>query len=816
LQGKDVARGRAKKRCGEDISGFNSGLQSNQGLGATAKVGELMAEEETERFPTVNLVCGRQSLQVSFGSAQSCTLGSDPDSGMFLQGPGVCVAHARLLWSDGKLLVESIESAPVTLNGQVVTERAPVTSGDWLALGQTVLQVAVRHEGGTGAQRAKIASTLTPGTAPQPVAAPRVVVPGTGLKTISIGRLPENDVSIPSPIVSRQHARIVCDSGSYFIEDLGSTNGTFIDGRRVDARVRLGGGELVQFGSFAFVFADGSLREVEGAGQVRVEVRDLRKTVTDVETGKNKDLLADINLAINPGEFVGIFGTSGSGKSTLMDALNGRRPGSTGGVLYNGTDLYQSFDLFKSIIGYVPQQDIVHRKITIRNALAYTARLRLPEDTSGAEIEKYIERVLTRVGLADKVQQPIDTPAPLSGGQLKRVSLAIELVSNPSILFLDEATSGLDAGTDKKMMRLFADLAADGKTVVCVTHTLENIEACHLVVVLHKGRLVYFGPPSGVTEHFRIGRLSDVYEALEAAPAERWAEQYDISALNREYVARRLSGSDPATQAAASVSDVASRRARAHWFDWRQTGILMRRYLDLILSDRRNLAVLLAQAPIIGVVVGLVFDTRGPLPVRAAAESQVMFMLVISAIWFGCLNSAREVVKELPIYERERSVNLGIGPYLMSKLIPLAGLCAVQCIILLGVVSLLIPIPGSFAARLVPLFLTGMAATTMGLTVSAMVTSADKAVGVIPILLIPQVILSNAIVTLSGASESIAKASMVSFWGFDCVKTTLASEVRALVSVRGSYWGDLFMLAVFLTGFLAAAVAGLKWKDRHR
>src|SRR5262249_24961222 len=155
-----------------------------------------------------------------------------------------------------------------------------------------------------------------------------------------------------------------------------------------------------------------------------------------------------------------------------------------GAVLYNGLDLRRSFPLFKSTIGYVPQQDIVHRRITIRRALAYTARLRLPEDTSADEIARYVDDAIERVGLADKGDQPIDTPMPLSGGQLKRVSLAVELVSNPALLFLDEATSGLDAGTDKRMMQLFARLAGDQKTVVCVTHTLENVDACHLVVVL--------------------------------------------------------------------------------------------------------------------------------------------------------------------------------------------------------------------------------------------------------------------------------------------------------------------------------------------
>jgi ABC-type multidrug transport system ATPase subunit len=229
---------------------------------------------------------------------------------------------------------------------------------------------------------------------------------------------------------------------------------------------------------------------------------------------------------IEPGEFVGIFGISGSGKSTLLDALSGRRSPSGGKVFYNGTDLYESFDLFRAAIGYVPQQDIVHRKIAVARALGYTARLRLPADTSAREIDAHISRVLERVSLAEKAALPIDTPEPLSGGQLKRVSLVVELVANPNILFLDEVTSGLDAGTDKRMMRLFADLAADQKTVIGVTHTLENIDTCHLVALLHQGRLVYFGPPAEVPGYFGVARLTEVYELLEDSKPGEWAEKF--------------------------------------------------------------------------------------------------------------------------------------------------------------------------------------------------------------------------------------------------------------------------------------------------
>jgi ABC-type multidrug transport system permease subunit len=372
------------------------------------------------------------------------------------------------------------------------------------------------------------------------------------------------------------------------------------------------------------------------------------------------------------------------------------------------------------------------------------------------------------------------------------------------------------------MMQLFAELAAHQKTVVCVTHTLENVDNCHLVVVLHGGRLAYFGPPAALADHFGIRRLPEVYDTLEGATAEAWAERYACSALYREYVDRRLS---PHTATAPRDPSVGVRsRPPARWFDWRQATILTRRYVDLLFSDRRNMAILLAQAPIIGAVIGLVFKPGTTLIERAGTESQATFMLVISAIWFGCLNAAREVVKERPVYLRERSVNLGIGPYLASKVVPLAALCALQCVVLLAVVSALLSIPGSFAMRAAALLLSALAATALGLTVSALVTTTDKAAAMVPILLIPQVVLSNAIVSLTGVTKAVAQASMISYWSFDAMKATLADEVRAatdmtgrhLVPLEGSYTGDMLMLGVFFSVFLLAALVALWRQDRSR
>jgi ABC-type multidrug transport system ATPase subunit len=630
-------------------------------------------------------------------------------------------------------------------------------------------------------------------------------------------------VQIDSPLVSREHARLDWAGERWVLTDQGSTNGTFVNGRRLTRARPLRAGDRIDIATFGFLFTGEGVRPIDAAvhGRVRVEVRQLGKEVKDRSTGKPRFLLKGVSLVIEPGEFVAIFGTSGSGKSTLLDALSGRRAANGGEVRYNGTELYGAFDRFRSTIGYVPQQDIVHRKIKVASALRYTARLRLPPDTGGEEIAQHVQRVLEQVALGDKADLAVDTPEPLSGGQFKRVSLAVELVANPNILFLDEVTSGLDAGTDKRMMRLFAELAHRyHKTAICVTHTLENIEACDLIVLLHRGRLVYYGPPGEACGYFGIGRLSEVYELLESRPAEDWAARFAESPIHGRFVAGRLQASF--ASAAPVADDAPAQRSRG--FDFRQAVTLLARYVDLIRADTRNLLILFAQAPLIGLIIGLVFPLEsGGTIEKAANYTQVSFILVLSAIWFGCLNSAREVVKELPIYMRERSINLGIGAYLFSKILPLSVLAALQCLMLLGVVEYLADLPGSLGERFVTLFVAALGATLMGLTISAFVNSNDKAVAMVPILLIPQVILSGAVVQLGKGTEIAAKASMISYWGFDAMKSTLGdatlqwtSPVGAkLIPLSVDWIHALGAMGALALAFLVAAVVGLKLKDRR-
>src|SRR6266542_3167261 len=351
---------------------------------------------------------------------------------------------------------------------------------------------------------------------------------------MTIGR-EGSEIVVENPQVSRQHAVIDRMGGRHVLRDVGSTNGTFVNGQRITEHT-LTPGDVIQIGAFKLVYDGDSLDQYDQRGALRIDARNLSRTVR--RDGKTRMILKDVSLSIEPREFVALVGGSGTGKSTLMNALSGYAQATGGHVLVNGDDYYRNFDAYRTVLGYVPQDDIIHRTLPVDRALGYAAELRLPADTAPAEITQRIARVLEDVEMAPHRDTLVDN---LSGGQRKRVSIGAELLADPSLFFLDEPTSGLDPGLEKKMMYTLRRLADSGRTVVLVTHATANISQCDHVAFMSDGRLVYFGPPAEALQFFNVGSgdFADIYTKLEGAASEqdpdRWlVVQRDLQA---EYAA---------------------------------------------------------------------------------------------------------------------------------------------------------------------------------------------------------------------------------------------------------------------------------------
>ncbi len=461
---------------------------------------------------------------------------------------------------------------------------------------------------------------------------------------VIIGRAPDCDICLPHPSISRYHALLERTPAGLRLRDLNSVNGTFVGGARVVEPVYVAERERVGIGPFLFALNNGLLTSLDSSRSLRLEARGLERVVP--VPGGGKKLLTNIDLAIEPGEFVCLLGPSGSGKSTLMDALNGRRRATGGQVLANGEDFYQHFDSFRQSLGYVPQKDIVHTQLTVYRALYYTAQLRLPDDTAPAELRARVEDVLREMELVPHRDTLVGN---LSGGQIKRVSLGAELLARPCLLYIDEATSGLDAGTEARMMRLFRALADEGKSIVCITHNIDNVDRCHLAAVLLRGRLVYYGPPSEAPAYFGVARLGEVYDRLADKEPEVWEKEFAASSLYEECVARRRGEPPPAEGRTPAVSPggpfvnlltppARGREALAEHLrrltaggvkvrelltpladGLRQFQVLTMRYAELLLGDRRSMGLLWLQAPLVALFILFGFankpyDSKLPAP----------------------------------------------------------------------------------------------------------------------------------------------------------------------------------------------------------
>ncbi len=670
--------------------------------------------------------------------------------------------------------------------------------------------VTLTYDDGSGVQEA--------------VAPPVQDIPLRNVKLLTIGRKPDNMVVLQHPQVSGYHAQLVQEGGSYRITDLHSTNHVYVN-NNLTADQLLHQGDEIRIGPYKLIYDVTKLSQYDESNFIRIEARNLKQFGTG-----GTPLLSNISLSIPPRKFVALVGGSGAGKSTLMKALNGLWPAKEGQVFYNGQDYYRNIPAFSSQLGYVPQDDIVHKDLTVERALYYAAKMRLPSDFTNEQINQRINEVLEDVEMTGRRKLIVKK---LSGGQRKRVSIALELLANPGVFFLDEPTSGLDPGLDRKMMLLLRKLADAGHTIVLVTHATNNITFCDYVCFLgQNGRLTYFGPPTGAMTYFGKADFAEIYSSLEPTEdnpniPEEAETRYKTSPEYRQYITEplRIASQKPDSKTAPRVK-APKRTKRSN--PLKQFALLAQRNLELLKNDRSNLVILLLQAPLIAILLMLlvrfevgtgVFDSANvvqcfpqiiqstvitnkqnpdpnsqPLGLSGIKDKttaidcgrvlaflntdpngiayakakggttkalqdfvttgnginaqRALFIIAFVAVLFGCINGTREVVKEASIYQRERTVNLGIVPYIISKILVLGLFAVFQSGALLLIVEVFEPLHQGILLNpiletYITLLLTAFAGLMIGLTASAFAENEDSANSLLPFLLIPQVVFAG-------------------------------------------------------------------------
>lgn len=417
-----------------------------------------------------------------------------------------------------------------------------------------------------------------------------------------------------------------------------------------------------------------------------------------------RTILKDVTLEIRSGEFIGLLGASGSGKSTLIKTIAGLIELSEGEirlgeVRQNADDLRRD-----SRIAYMPQDVVIHEQLTPRSALGYSARIKGLAANSD-DLDKLVQSSLERVGLSDRMNVPIER---LSGGQRKRVALASELLGDPQIILLDEATSGLDPASETEMMALFRSLADEGRTVICITHFPNRLAMCDRLIYIIDGEAVFFGKPAELIDIFQVDDIESVYRRQGAQSATDWRTRFLSTPTGQ--TAFRV----PSPRAAQS-DDAAPLRHPLSWKE--QAWLQFRRYLAINFRDFGSLSMLILQAPVIAAMVALVFGwIRVPFAEQhAASTKELSFVLVIAVLWCSGTLSVRELVKERTVFRHESRHGIDIGPYIASKVLFLGALAMLQACILLAIVRSFTGLTGDVALQTILLALTALTGVTLGL-----------------------------------------------------------------------------------------------------
>ncbi|MCA1963477.1 MAG: ATP-binding cassette domain-containing protein, partial [Prosthecobacter sp.] len=514
-------------------------------------------------------------------------------------------------------------------------------------------------------------------------------------------------------------------------------------------------GDRFTISCYGFEFTGSSIICVDQLLGARVEGHDLSLTVP--HDGSTRQIMRSVSIEVRSGEFLGILGGSGQGKSTLMQLLAGLLLPTQGHVLIDGEPIEKKLAA-GSVVGFVPQDDIVHSDLTVREALTLTARLRL--EAAPRDIEALVTGTLNKLGLEPHAAQPIRS---LSGGQRKRVNIATELLCRPAVLFLDEPTSGLDPENEESVVSHLQKLRLTGHTVVCTTHSLHRAFLFDRIAFVHAGRLLFLGTQDEAREHFlevrdAAGtdssgtsgpspsmRLERIYKLVSQTDSgEHWLEKFRSSSLHPF--------SQDACPPPRRVIENPPQHARPGFLSCLR--VLAETQQRILLSDRRNWQTLLLQPLAIGLLAGWVG--------LHDAEFRC-FACLIATLWFGCGNAAQAIVRELPIFRRERIAGLGMHPYILSKTFFLSLISWAQVLMLLAAQALpvllfardadpahdVLPAAGSGLGLFSLAFLlSGVVGVQIGLAISSLARTTTQATLLVPLALIPQILFSGFVVTL--------------------------------------------------------------------
>ncbi len=644
-------------------------------------------------------------------------------------------------------------------------------------------------------------------------------------QSMVLGRAPTADVVLVTPNVSQFHARISREEAGMMVEDLGSTNGTWLNGVKVTSKTLLDPADDLRLGPHRVeVNEDLSIKRQDLEGGTRGVRLDAQDLIRQVGPASQPITVVDrVSFTILPGEMVAVMGPSGAGKTSVLTTLAGYTPPTEGHVFMDGYSLYRHYDVFRSAVGYVPQEDVMHRTLSVEEVLYYHARLEFSTEVSDDEIRDRIVTVLGQLDLSRVAGTVVgdENVRGLSGGQRKRLNVAMELMSEPALLILDEPTSGLDARSAMELIRQCRELANAGRTVAMTIHQprLEAFSLFDKVLLLTTGgKVAYFGPPgaadaAGVREYFSsnsslpstvaqnpadyaLDALDPVDSRYKREPS-YWDETWRASESFKKFMKAREKHLEEEKSAQKELGGKSSER-KASFFP--QLATLTRRYAKIKWRDRTSLLVQLAQAPVIAGLALLLFHDGRFMPLYLEDDiTPTIFVLMAAAVWFGTSNVAREIVGERAIYRRERMGRLRPGAYLLSKVLMQGMLIGLQVAILLAVLVPGVPLEGGVFRLAGVSLLAGWSAMSLGLLLSTIARTELQAIQFVPLAILPQIMLSGILIPVAGD-----KATLMATW--------LSKPILLRWAYASGLWTEF--AADAKRGVKAAGSAGAQYWER--
>ncbi|SPM38478.1 ABC transporter ATP-binding protein, partial [Mycobacterium numidiamassiliense] len=627
----------------------------------------------------------------------------------------------------------------------------------------------------------------------------------------TIGRATDNDIVIQDVLASRHHAFLTETQLGTEIRDAHSVNGTFVNGVRVGSAV-LTEGDVVTIGNVDLVFTNGTLiRRTEAA--TRTGGLEVNSVCFTVEGGKQ--LLDHISLTARPGTLTAIIGGSGAGKTTLSRLIAGYTSPTSGSVTFEGHNIHTEYASLRSRIGMVPQDDVVHRQLTVNQALGYAAELRLPPDTSKADREQIVAQVLEELELTKHADTRVDK---LSGGQRKRASVALELLTGPSLLILDEPTTGLDPALDRQVMMMLRQLADAGRVVLVVTHSVSYLDICdQLLLVAPGGKTAFLGPPSQIGAAMGTTNWADIFAKVGADPDEanrRFREE------NQQHLPQVPSEHSPAADLGEPVhADVR-----------RQFSTIARRQIRLVISDR-GYTVFLALLPfLIGILTLTVRGNSGygmsdPLGNNPAQPDQILVMLNVGAVFMGTALTIRDLIGERPIFRREQAVGLSTAAYMAAKIVVFSVFAIVQAAIATAISIVGWGQPISKAVILgnvdfelfVTVAATCVGAALLGMALSALAQSQDQIMPMLVVSIMSQLVFSGGMIWVTNrlVLDQLSWATPAR-WGFAASASTIDTHrlIPGPTDPKDQHWNhtkSAWLFDMAMLGVLCVVYSFIVW-----